>query len=67
MYGKCTNNDGGYDCKCPEHFDTLPGGNGCVDKRKGACYMDFREGFFKPLNTKAHKFVAYFSANQSSS
>ena len=42
MYGECTNTEGGYKCQCPDHFDSLPGGNGCVDKRKGACYMDFR-------------------------
>ena len=64
MYGECENTEGGYNCDCPQGFDSLPGnskillhfsyqyhsnhivllvaGNGCVDKRRGACYNDFR-------------------------
>ena len=42
MYGECINNEGSYKCICPPGFESLPGGNGCVDKRKGACYLSFR-------------------------
>ena len=35
------NTDGSYECNCPEDFELLPSGAGCVDLRLGHCYTEF--------------------------
>ena len=41
QYGECINLDGGHECKCPDSYELLPSGTGCVDKRTGECFQDF--------------------------
>ena len=43
MYGECVNREGDHECICPPGFDPLPSGTGCVDHRKGGCYLEFRQ------------------------
>ena len=35
------NTDGSYECNCPDDFELLPSGAGCVDLRLGHCYTEF--------------------------
>ena len=41
QYGECLNLDGEHECRCPDNYQLLDSGTGCVDKRAGECYQEF--------------------------
>ncbi|XP_064619862.1 fibrillin-2-like isoform X2 [Lineus longissimus] len=41
--GTCINNRGSYSCVCPDNTKLMPGGDSCMDMRKGACYSQVAE------------------------